>query len=146
MPKPIKSPGWRILLVSSLAELRHPEPLDVGFMFPEIVELSQECRFSNCLHLVEQNCNVLAVLEKAEKIAPDRYRSYVVLVNEALAEQKLRQDTSTKNESSVKSIGGKDGRAKRIPRLSGRNRAPSRSTEKQGMLTSNVLTDEESDD
>jgi ribosome biogenesis GTPase / thiamine phosphate phosphatase len=134
------SPGF------SLAELRHPEPLDVGLMFPEIAELSQECRFSNCLHLVELSCSILANLDKSMKVASERYQSYVVLVNEALAEQKLRQDSSTKVESSVKSIGGTEGRAKKIPRLSGRNRAPSRSTKKQELITSSVMSEEEPDD
>ncbi len=127
----------------SLAELQHPEPLDVGLLFPEISELSQLCKFSNCLHLVEHDCNVLANLDRAGKLAPERYQSYVVLVNEALAEQKLRQETSTKEESSVKSMAGKEGRAKKIPKLSGRYRAPSRRTEKQQLLTSSSLTEED---
>lgn len=130
----------------SLAELRHPEPLSVGMLFPEIAQLAQGCRFSNCLHLVELDCNILASLKNAGRLAPERYQSYVVLVNEALSEQKLRQDSSTKVESSVKTIGGKEGRAKKIPRLSGRYRVPSRRKAKQAMITSSALSEEELDD
>ena len=64
----------------SLAELKHPEPGNVAWMFPEISRLSQECRYSNCLHLIEQGCNILSNLAT---ISPVRYQSYVVLVNEA---------------------------------------------------------------
>lgn len=120
----------------SLSELKHPEPSDVAWLFPEITRLSEECRFSNCLHLVEQGCNVMARLDQLSK---ERYESYSVLVNEAQAEQKMRQDTSTKVESKVKSVGGKAGRAKVIPRLSGRYREPSRRLEKQRL--SNVDLD-----
>jgi ribosome biogenesis GTPase / thiamine phosphate phosphatase len=130
----------------SLAELRHPEPSVVGLLFPEIAELAQECKFSNCLHLVEQSCSVLDNSDRSVRVAPERSQSYVVLVNEALAEQKLRQDSSTKVESSVKSTGGKEGQEKRIPRLSGRYRAPSRRKEKQALITSSALSEEELDD
>jgi len=123
----------------SLADLRHPEPGDVGWLFPEIANLSQQCRFSNCLHLIEQGCNLLANLKQISK---ERYESYVVLVSEAQAEQKARQEVSSKIEAKVKNVGGKGERAKVIPRLSGRYRAPSRKLEKQRL--SNVeMTDED---
>jgi ribosome biogenesis GTPase len=112
----------------SLAELRHPEPADVAWLFPEILRYREECRYSNCLHLVEQGCNILSNLAQ---ISQERYQSYALLVNESQAEQKLRQETSSKVESKVKSVGGKAGRAKAIPRLSERYRAPSRRLEKQ---------------
>ena len=44
----------------NLAELRHPEPHDLMWEFPEIKSLAPECKFSNCLHLVETDCNVIA--------------------------------------------------------------------------------------
>lgn len=112
----------------SLAELRHPEPQDLAFLFPEISKLAQKCKFSNCLHLVEQECHVL---DNLGQIAVARYESFAVLVGEAQAEQKLRQQMSTKVEAKVKRVGGKEGRSKAIPRLSGRYRAPSRRAEKQ---------------
>ncbi len=114
----------------SLAELRHPEPNEVFFEFPELVALYDGCKFSNCLHLVEQGCNVLANLDK---IAPTRYESYKTLVTEAQAEAKLRRETSQKVESAVKVVGGRD-RGVVVPKLSGRYRAASRKTEKQQLL------------
>lgn len=116
----------------SLSELKHPEPADVAWQFEEIAALADNCKFSNCLHLVEQGCNVLANLDK---IAESRYQSYCAIVAEAQAEQKLRRDTSQKVESTVKIVGGREGRGKAIPRLSGRYRAASRRTEKQQVAT-----------
>lgn len=43
----------------NLAELRHPEPADVMWQFPEIVSRRRDCRFTNCLHLVEQGCVIM---------------------------------------------------------------------------------------
>ncbi len=111
----------------NLSELRHPEPNEVFFQFPELAELYADCKFSNCMHLVEQECNVLSNLEK---IAPSRYESYKTLVAEAQAENKLRQVTSQKVDAAVKVVGGKD-QGVLVPRLSGRYRAASRRGEKQ---------------
>jgi ribosome biogenesis GTPase len=46
----------------NLIELLHPEPRDVAKQFFEIETLGQQCRFANCLHLVEAGCAVLALL------------------------------------------------------------------------------------
>jgi len=43
----------------NLIEFLHPEPRDVAKQFPEIDELGKQCRFSDCLHLVEAGCAVL---------------------------------------------------------------------------------------
>jgi ribosome biogenesis GTPase / thiamine phosphate phosphatase len=116
----------------SVSELKHPEPSDVTWQFAEIAALAEQCKFSNCLHLVEQGCNILANLDK---IAESRYQSYCAIVAEAQAEQKLQRDTSQKFESNVKIVGGGEGTGKAVPRLSGRYRAPSRRREKQQVAT-----------
>lgn len=51
------TPGFNI------SELNHPQPADLMWEFPEIVELARECRFNNCLHIVEAGCNVMANVE-----------------------------------------------------------------------------------
>lgn len=43
----------------NLIEFLHPEPRDVAKQFPEIDELGLQCRFADCLHLVEAGCAVL---------------------------------------------------------------------------------------
>jgi ribosome biogenesis GTPase / thiamine phosphate phosphatase len=126
-----------------VSELRHPEPGAVAALFREFAQLASECRYSNCLHVVEEGCNVRMNINK---ISPQRYESYSTLVAEAQAEQKLRQDSSSKVEGKVKLVGGKQGRAKQIPRLNERYRTPSRRTEKQQLIATKLEGEEEGDD
>jgi ribosome biogenesis GTPase / thiamine phosphate phosphatase len=51
-----------------------PEELD-GY-FPELRQLVDQCQFSDCTHVHEPGCAVLAALE-AGRIAPRRYQSYL---------------------------------------------------------------------
>jgi ribosome biogenesis GTPase len=123
-------PGWIADTPGfSLDQLRHPEPAEVAWQFPELASFAGECKYADCLHVVEQGCNVLA---HEERIPEMRYESYRVIVAEAQQEQKLRQDTSQKLETGmVKYVGGAEGRGKSIPKLSNRHRAVSRRREKQ---------------
>lgn len=112
----------------SLGELRHPEPAEVAWQFPELAAFAEECKYRDCLHLVEEGCAVLANLEK---IPPQRYESYRVIVGESQQEAQLRKQTSQKIDTgTVKTVGGKGG-ARIVPRLSTRHRATSRRKEKQ---------------
>jgi hypothetical protein len=105
--------------------------------------LASECRYSDCLHVVEQGCNVRTNINK---ISPERYESYSTLVAEAQAEQKLRGELSSKVEGKVKLVGGKEGRAKQIPRLNERYRTPSRRTEKQQLIATKLEGEDEDDE
>jgi ribosome biogenesis GTPase len=127
------TPGFNIL------ELRHPEPSMVVWQFPEILELAHDCKFLNCLHLVEQGCNVL---QNIEKIPHERFESYCAIVGDAQAEYKFRKDSSQKTETSVKSVGG-GGKAKQVPKLSGKYRMISRRSKNQKI---DVDEDEDDDD
>jgi len=50
-------------------------PCDVSRAFPEIMELSSECRFRNCLHITEPDCAVKRAVDE-NRLAHKRYRSY----------------------------------------------------------------------
>jgi ribosome biogenesis GTPase len=115
----------------SIAELTHSQPLDIPQLFPEIKALADKCKFADCLHLVEQECNVLKNLSSINK---DRYVSYMTLVNESKEKYLEEQKQSSKKESQVKYVGGKndqDEQAKKVPRLNKRYRAISRRSEIQ---------------
>jgi ribosome biogenesis GTPase len=56
-----------------------PEELDA--YFPEIAPLVADCQFSDCTHIVEPGCAVIAAVE-AGQIHPERYESYVILREE----------------------------------------------------------------
>lgn len=141
----------------NLYDFLHPEPKDVAFQFPEIEALKQNCRFTDCLHLVESGCAVLNALPKSEdedgEALPDgpdatsersdeplasatislsRYASYLTLVQESLARKEESRSVSKKVESNVKSVGG-EAKAKSIPRLNQRYRFSSRRKEKQDL-------------
>ena len=65
-------------------------------VFAEIVALAAECRFSDCRHMTEPGCAVLAAIDQGE-LEPDRLKRYRKLVaenarNEAtLAERRARE-------------------------------------------------------
>jgi ribosome biogenesis GTPase len=52
----------------------------VQYGWPELVTLTPECRFNNCLHLREPGCAVLAAVENGA-LATRRYESYKRLLN-----------------------------------------------------------------
>ena len=56
-----------------------PEELDA--YFPEIAPLVADCQFSDCTHIVEPGCAVIAAVE-AGQIHPERYESYAILREE----------------------------------------------------------------
>ena len=66
------TPGWK-----SLA-LWDTEPEEIDAYFPELAPLVAECQFSDCTHIHEPGCAVLAAL-KDGKIYPERYDSYLRL-------------------------------------------------------------------
>ncbi len=66
------TPGWK-----SLA-LWDTEPEELDAYFPELRDLVQHCQFSDCTHIHEPGCAVLAALKEG-KIHPERYQSYLRL-------------------------------------------------------------------
>jgi ribosome biogenesis GTPase len=69
------TPGIRALA------LFDTDPEDLDAYFPEIAPLVAECQFSDCTHLVEPGCAVIAAVEEG-RIHPERYESYAVLRDE----------------------------------------------------------------
>lgn len=63
------TPGLKALALWDIA----PEEVD-GY-FPEMRELVMDCQFSDCTHLHEPGCAVLAALEEG-RLHPRRYQSY----------------------------------------------------------------------
>ncbi len=58
------------------------ERADVGHYFPEIFELSHDCRFNNCTHVHEPGCAVLAAIDEG-RVARSRYTSYLSILEDA---------------------------------------------------------------
>ena len=64
------TPGLKALALWDI----EPEELD-GY-FREIAPLVPDCKYSNCTHLQEPDCAVIAAVEKGT-IHPERYESYL---------------------------------------------------------------------
>jgi ribosome biogenesis GTPase len=76
----LDTPGMRELKVLEMDE-------GLGHTFPEIDELSRECRFRDCSHSSEPGCAVLAAVEQGQ-LNPDRLASYRKLEAEAAYERR----------------------------------------------------------
>lgn len=66
------TPGWKALA------LWDTEPEEIDGYFPELRERVAHCQFSDCTHIHEPGCAVLAAVEAGE-VHPDRYDSYLRL-------------------------------------------------------------------
>jgi ribosome biogenesis GTPase len=66
------APGWK-----SLA-LWDTEPEEIDAYFPELAPLVEDCQFSDCSHIHEPGCAVLAALETGS-VRRERYDSYLRL-------------------------------------------------------------------
>jgi ribosome biogenesis GTPase / thiamine phosphate phosphatase len=139
----------------NLQEIKYPMPADVMWQFPEIAALSNDCKFSNCMHLVETECKVLDSIVEDEGweqfvIEPDaprpvartRYENYVLLQAEAQEVFNQRKVTSSKVETGVKQTGGEKGKGRAIPKLDLAERSESRRRGKQKYGQSLLLDDE----
>ena len=66
------APGWK-----SLA-LWDTQPEEMDAYFPELTTLVQDCQFSDCSHIHEPGCAVLAAVKNGT-VRPERYDSYLRL-------------------------------------------------------------------
>lgn len=55
---------------------------EIPHYFPEMFNLSSNCRYGNCTHINEPGCAILAALESGE-IAPSRYESYLSILSDS---------------------------------------------------------------
>lgn len=71
----IDTPGLKSFGLTSI------EPQELKDFFPEMLRLSKDCKFNNCLHLNEPNCRVRDAYEKSE-LPWFRYEHYQMLLKE----------------------------------------------------------------
>jgi len=56
---------------------------EIQHYFPDIFNISKNCKFHNCLHINEPKCKVIELLNN-NQIIKSRYESYIKLMNEAV--------------------------------------------------------------
>jgi len=94
-------------------------------LFDDIKSYAQHCKYSNCLHNVQEN-GVCNVFDNLDKIAKSRYESYLCFLNETLEYKKKISKQSIKKEDFKKNVGSKI-----ITKISKRKREESRNTSNQ---------------
>lgn len=98
-------------------------PADVDLLFPEIAQYRDECKYSDCLHINEDGCNVL---NNIEKIDPTRYESYLAFVDEAKEYKERIKYEGKKQEHAKKVVHNRQ-----IAKISEKKRQSARNTLKQ---------------
>lgn len=63
------------------------EPEELSLYFPEMLKLTQDCKFNNCTHSHEPGCAVMDAFENG-KISPERYDSYLSMLESLEQQQK----------------------------------------------------------
>lgn len=67
------------------------EPHELSYYFREMAGLAPKCRFPRCLHMSESGCKVKEALDRGD-IAPQRYESYLELLEECIERMKHRYE------------------------------------------------------
>lgn len=75
----------------SKIDLVSVEPHELGFMYPEIARYASLCHFPRCIHKTEDRCEVRKALSQGG-IPPERYRNYLVLLDEATERAKFKYE------------------------------------------------------
>jgi len=138
MTIPHKSKPLQIADTPGFSHLRFDTvlPAKINELFDEIKKLSDKCKFSDCTHLSEEGCNVIANLEK---ISPERYESYKNFLAESFEYKEKLKKEGHKEEKSSKTIHKGKENTKQMVKLSTNARKKSRNTEKQKMNVVSIL-------
>ena len=98
-------------------------PADVDLLFDEMIDLRENCKYSDCLHINEDGC---AVLDNLAEIDDTRYESYLVFVKEAKEFKERIKSEGKKTEYNKKIINNKS-----VAKISERKRLSARNTLRQ---------------
>lgn len=98
-------------------------PADVDLLFPDIAKFRDSCKYSDCLHINEDGCNVL---NNIDQIDPSRYESYLAFIDEAKEYKERIKYEGRKEEHSKKFVHNKQ-----IAKISDKKRQSARNTLKQ---------------
>lgn len=108
-------------------------PADVDLLFDDIAKFRDDCKYSDCLHINEDECNVL---NNIDKIDSTRYESYLAFIDEAKEYKERIKYEGKKQENNKKFVHNKH-----IAKISEKKRQSARNTLKQ-----NIYKDIENED
>ena len=98
-------------------------PAEVDLLFDDIAQFREGCKYSDCLHINEDGCSVLANLDKIDL---SRYESYRAFVEEAKEYKERIKYQGKKKENFKKVINDRE-----VAKISGKKRQSSRNNMKQ---------------
>lgn len=98
-------------------------PNETDLLFDEISVYKNGCKYSDCLHINEDGCNVL---KNIDKIDVTRYESYLEFLNEAKEYKERIKFEGKKQENHKKNINNKQ-----VVKISDKKRQSARNTLKQ---------------
>lgn len=105
-------------------------PTGLEAVYRDFAPYRADCGFSDCLHVDEAGCAVLAHLDD---IPESRYTSYLDMLAEARLYKQELQSSSAKQEYGAKHLSKKGGEEMRVLRLQGKHRDASRRVHRQRM-------------
>ena len=108
-------------------------PSDVDILFDDIAKFRDDCKYSDCLHINEDNCNVL---KHINEIDSTRYESYLSFIDEAKEYKERVKYEGKKEEYSKKTVHNKQ-----IAKISEKKRQSARNTIKQKIYSEIVDID-----
>ena len=100
-------------------------PTEVDYLFDEIKKYKGLCKYSDCIHIQENGCEVLAHIDE---INLSRYASYKIFVEEAKEYKEKIKYEGKKTETAHKTVNDKT-----MTKISSRKRESARNTQKQGI-------------
>lgn len=103
-------------------------PIQIATLYRDFQPYKAQCAFTDCLHVDEEGCVVLA---NRDKISDTRYQSYLDILTEARVYKEESAATSQKEEFGYKQLDRKGKESLQILRLKEKNRDGSRRTQKQ---------------
>ncbi|MFA6989449.1 MAG: ribosome small subunit-dependent GTPase A [Candidatus Gastranaerophilaceae bacterium] len=118
----VDTPGFSYLKFDDIL------PKNIEELFPEIKNLSVDCKYNDCLHIEENDCNVLKNLKK---IQPSRYESYKAFIQEAKEYKEKLYNFGSKEEEKTKTLDSKKAGKVKIVKLGTKARDLSRKNQKQ---------------
>ncbi len=121
----VDTPGF------SLLKFDYIEPKKVEQLFDDICCYAQGCKYSDCLHEKESECNVI---KNSDKIFKSRLESYYAILQEAKNYKEKVKKQGKKFETKVKQVSDKN-----IPKISSQKRAHSRKKLKQALKKSTEI-------
>ncbi len=116
----------------SRATFDEVQPDLVEQAFAEFARYRGECGFSNCMHILEDNCAVQAAVE-AGKLSTERFDHYQRFMDEATEGEAARAAISDKTEYGQKKVSTQGGKQAARVRLNENLRGQSRRKQRQAM-------------